>query len=79
MNALNKSTFKQWQRLPLLCHPLQEEAETNRLPKFRAADSAGPSCVKPVRGECRPRRMESDEAVGNRSQAIPAIRASQRP
>ena len=79
MNALNKSTFKQWQRLPLLSHPLQKEDETNRLPKFRAADSGGPSSAIPDRGEGRLRQSEMAEAIGSRSQVIPAIQASQRP
>ena len=79
MKALNKSTFKEWQLLPLPSRSPREESEAGHLPKCRAAESAGPSCAKPERNECRPRQTGAAEAAGNRSQPIPALQAFQRP
>jgi hypothetical protein len=79
MTALTKAGFKQWQTLPVLSHPLRERAETNRLPECRAAESAGPSCAKPERDECRFRPTGAGLDAGNPTQNVSTIQVFQRP
>lgn len=63
MNPLSNSTFKQWQPLPLPSRSLREGAEVTRLSDCRAAESAGPSCAKPERGECRSRQAGAERGA----------------
>ena len=79
MIALGKAAFKQWQTLPVLSRPLREGTETTRLPECRAAESAGSSCAKPERGECRSRPTGAGLDVGNPTQNVSTIQIFQRP
>ena len=57
MRANARAEFKRWQTLPLLTPTPREGDEAARLPKCRAAESAGPSCAKSER-VCRSRSAE---------------------
>lgn len=79
MRAPTRAAFKQWQPLPVLSRPLLEAAEPTRSVECRAAESAGPSCAKPERGECRSRLTGAGPEAGNPPHAVSAFQDFKRP
>ena len=79
MRTLTNAEFKRWQTLPLPARLLREGAGATRLSECRSAESAGPSCAKPERDECRLRQTGASPEPGNRRQDSSTIHMQPRP